>query len=287
VLVEIALDRPTEPLATADVWRRYGGDVAKARGRAMWGRTQPNGPRWWSNELSLLPEAHAIVLLRDPLAIAASFVARDWGVLWRGGPYPLEVRTAAAAFVVRGFIEPLAEAIRNLPDIRRTVVRLEELTSSPGNVMQVLTPVIGEQDWDAAVEGIGETPIARRAARLGLRGEGGLHEGLSKRMSPSVATRSRDRLTASQTRILQQLLGDTARRLGYPVEVKPPAPTTDDARAIRRARRVFRGLRTARALKEGVGGRLKWSLSAMPSDASRRVLGDRVPSEEEWTARSR
>jgi hypothetical protein len=226
------------------------------------------------------------VLLRDPLAIAASFVARDWGVLWRGGPYPLEVRTAAAAFVVRGFIEPLAEAIRNLPDIRRTVVRLEELTSSPGDVMQVLTPVIGEQDWDAAVEGIGETPIARRAARLGLRGEGGLHEGLSKRMSPSVATRSRDRLTASQTRILQLLLGETAARVGYPQIEDAQELTIDEAAHVRRAERTLRRLRTGRVMKEGIGGRSKWLLASLPTSVARPVLGQRLPTRQQWAKRS-
>jgi len=280
-LCEIATQSPSRPLPIAGLWRWYGERVADLRGRQAWGHKQPDGPGWWRQELVLMPEAHAVILLREPVSVAASFFGRGWGVLWRGGPYPPEVRAAAAALAIRGLVQPLAEAIYELPSNRRTVVRYEDLATSPEATLESLSPVLGNQDWSAAVRDFTETPIARHASR-----NKELHDSLRRPIDPSVARRWRDGLAPDHLRILQVVLAEAGQRLGYPSSGSANALTKTEVAAVRRAERTLAWLRTTRRTREQVGGRAKWLLSAMPPSVSRAILAERSPTMREWRERA-
>jgi len=279
-ICEIATQSPDRSLPIAEVWRRYGQRVADLRGRQVWGQKQP-GAGWWRQELALLPEAHVLILLREPVSVAASFFGRGWGVLWRGGPHPPEVRAAAAALAIRGLVQPLAEAIDELPSSRRTVVRFEDLADSPQATLESLSPTLGEQDWSVAVRDFRETPIAQRASRNQR-----LHDSLRRPIDPSVAQRWRDGLAPDHLRILQVILAEAAHRLGYPTSDTSKVLTASDMAAVRRAERTLAWLRTTRRTREQISGRAKWLLSGMPSSMSRAILAERSPTITEWRERT-
>jgi len=280
-ICEIATEPSTRPLPIAELWRRYGERVADLRGRQVWGHKQPDGPGWWRQELALLPEAHAVILLREPVSVAASFFGRGWGVLWRGGPYPPEVRAAAAALAIRRLVQPLAEAIEELPSNRRTVVKFEDLAAYPQETLESLSPALGNHDWSAAVRDFQETPIARHAAR-----NKELHDSLRRPIDPSVARRWRENLASDHLRILQVVLAEAGHRLGYPTSGTTQALTDSEMAAVRRAERTLAWLRTTRKAREQISGRAKWFLSAMPSSMSRAILAERSPTIREWRERA-
>jgi len=278
-ICEIVAEHPMKALPIADVWRRYGRRVAELRGRRMWGHTNPHSPGWWRQEMALMPESHAVILLREPFTVAASLFGRDWGVLWRGGPYPPEVRAAAAALIVRNLVRPLAEAIDELPPDRRTVVRYEDLADSPDTTLDSLSPIVGQMDWSAAVRDYRETPIARRETS-----EGDHHDSLRGPIDRSVALRWTTDMAPGHVSILHSVLAGSARRLGY-----PPSDTSvltgTETEAIRRAERTLRWLQGTRRAKEQIGGNAKWFLSSIPTKIPRVILRDRSPSANEWQQR--
>ena len=278
-ICEIAADHLSEELPIADAWRRYGHRVAELRGRRKWGYTNPN-PEWWRQELALIPESHVVILLREPFDVAASFFGRGWGVLWRGGPYPSQVRAAATALVVQEVVRSLAEAINDLPPERRTLVRFEELADSPESALESLTPVLGELDWSAAVRDYSETPIARRSTQ-----EGDLHDSLRRPIERSVGRRWTATMAQSDVRILRHVLAGSEPWLGYPTSGAPAALTDSETEALRRAERILRRLQRTRTAKEQIGGKAKWLLSSMPTRIPSAVLNDRSPSAGEWQQR--
>jgi hypothetical protein len=229
--------------------------------------------------MALMHESHAVILLREPLDVAASFFSRDWAVLWRGGPYPPEVRAAATALVVRELVRPLEEAIADLPPDRRTVVRYEDLVASPAVALESLSPIVGRMDWSAAAHSFRETPIARRSTSVG-----DLADSLRGPIDPAVSHKWRATMSPGQVRILQNILNEPARRLGYPTTDVPDL-THSERTAIQRADRTLRWLQGTRRAKELIGGKAKWFISSMPTAVARPVLKDRSPSAMEWEAR--
>jgi hypothetical protein len=275
VLCEIALGEST-PIDVAEVWRRYGHGVAERRGREGWGFTNPHGPQWAARQLDWLPETHPIVLLRDPVGVAASFFTRNWGVLW-WGRYGEEVRAAAAALAVRDFYQPVVAAIAGLSPSQRTILRLEGLVASPVAALEVLSPLLGHVDWADVEEHYRSTAIASTATA-----SGDLHSGLRHPVAPSVAARAETALSLAHRRIIVSVLAPILDRLGYG---RPSTQrSTDESHAIRKAWVARRTLEGARYVREQAGGRVKWAAAGGRHGA--RVLGDRVPTPDDWRRRA-
>lgn len=196
----------------------------RARGAVRGGEKTPDHFAHVSTLLRWYPHARIVWLLRDPRAVAASLLdfEQDWA-------------TDDAEEACRGWRHAATELRRWRDDPRVRVVRYERLVTAPRPGLRSLLDFI-QLAWDPAV--VDDTAAERGFRHGGYDPWGPIRAG--------GVDRWRQALPAPDLAIVESLVRDQMRRLGY-------EPVTTRTRLVDRGRRWWRRARRVAATRLGHG----------------------------------
>jgi Sulfotransferase family len=156
------------PDLTALVYRR----VAALYGKARWGDKTPAYTRHVLSLAMMFPSARFIHVVRDPRAVAVSWVPTNWGpnTYWNAGRW--WAREVAIATVDIGILEPW----------RRSTIRFEDVVREPEQTMRGVCQFL-DVAWEPQVL----DAAARSAAKLPSKQDEKLHQKTEKDVDPERA----------------------------------------------------------------------------------------------------
>ena len=190
---------------TAPILERFGRAYAKERNAKIWGEKTPAHALWLPQIRALFPEARILFMVRDPRDVLVSYDDR-WDKSERDTEY-----LASTASLLKYYMNHLLRHPTFPPDQIRWL-RYESLVADPATELQKICDFLGV-DFEPSM-----LAFYHRHANVEHETSDGKHHALLKRPATTDKIgRYRLALSTSQIALVEQLLGEEMRALGYPL----------------------------------------------------------------------
>ena len=179
-------------------------EYAARTGKARWGEKTPKHEHYLRVLLEWFPAARVIYLLRDPRAVAASLLSKDWG-----GSYVHAHAERWRKSSVRAGLWAKDDRVR--------VLQYEELVREPERVLHSVCDFLNERFTPAMIERSNVSDYVLYPGRQGESEE----LPILKPLNPASIDAWRKRLSSAQVSMIEHVAGDEMRRRGYQLVGEP------------------------------------------------------------------
>lgn len=213
---------------TSSLLEKLGKAYASERGAQIWGEKTPGHALWLPQMRDLFPQARVLFMVRDPRDVLVSYDDR-WDQGRRDTEYIVSTAALLKYFLVRLLQSPsfAQEQIR--------WVRYESLTAQPLVEMEQICKFLGVDfepsmlDFYRAHENV-EQEMA----------DGRFHARLSRPATTEQIGRYKKEFTPTQVALIEQLLGEHMRSLGYPLsDNEGIAISSENQRMVQKAEAYY------------------------------------------------
>lgn len=127
-----ALDETIEP-SLADVVAATNLELLRQNGKQIWGDKTPAYTRFVDTLAKMYPNSVFVHIVRDPRAVAASWIETDWG--------PNTPFHAGREWCQR--VGEATQSLGHLPDCRKAVIRFEDFVTQAEDTLKPICELIG------------------------------------------------------------------------------------------------------------------------------------------------
>lgn len=205
VLAKVAAEEAKYVGPTAVVLEKLGQAYATERHARIWGEKTPGHALWLREIRDLFPQARILSMVRDPRDVVVSYDDR-WGQSRRDTEY-----VTSTAALLKHFLAHLLHRPGFPPD-QIHWVKYEALTAQPQTELERVCTFLGVEFEPRMLM------FYRRHQDVGSEmTDGHHHDLLSKPATTEKIGRYREALTPAQIALVERLLRDEMRVLGYPL----------------------------------------------------------------------
>jgi hypothetical protein len=188
---------------------------ARPRGKERWGEKSPRDAFYMAEIKSAYPDAQFIHILRDGRDVAIDL---SDSILWPNTLY-------ASALMWKDFVQAIEDSAKELDSDSYHVVRYAELCAQPQTVLRRICEFLGEEFRDEIIAHH-ETESTKEWAGAPV------HANTARPINTDFVDMYKTRIGENDRRVLEGIIGETLRELGFPVEGSPAYLPARQARQL-------------------------------------------------------
>jgi O-antigen/teichoic acid export membrane protein len=209
---------------TFRILEEFGRSYALERTAKIWGEKTPGHALWLPQIRTLFPLARILFMVRDPRDVLVSYDER-WGAGKRNTGY-----LASTTALLKYYLNYLLYS-RAFPAEQVRWVRYESLVANPAAELEATCAFLGV-DFEVSMLAFHEQPDMADAKHHAL---------LSRPATTEKIGQYRQALSAAHIALVERLLGDEMKALGYPLsESHAVSIHGDESKSLRRAQQYYR-----------------------------------------------
>lgn len=261
---------------TAPLLEKLGRAYARERNARIWGEKTPGHALWLPQIQELFPNARVLFSVRDPRDVLVSYDER-----WNQGRLDTDYLISTAA-LLKLYMTRLLNAPGFPPD-QIYWVKYESLAAQPAEQLEQICDFLGVK-FDPSM-----LSFHRRHANVERdMAEGQHHALLSKPATTDHIGRHERALSASQTALVERLLGNEMDALGYPLSNHTASFSSEEMSAYAKAEDRYQRM-AAGEVRQEFRRKGKWKLRAYQTFGRALDIVPRwriVTTEKEWLSQT-
>jgi len=188
---------------------------ARMGGKERWGEKSPRDAFYMSEIKFYYPDAQFIHILRDGRDVAIDL---SESILWPNTLY-------ASAMMWKDFVTSIEDSAREMgPDVYH-IVRYNELCSHPEKTLRQICSFLGEEFRDDMLN-------HNQTNSTKVWAQAKVHAKTARPITSEYVDMYKSRISEHDCSVLEGIIGDTLRRVGYSIEGEPVQLSSKEARQL-------------------------------------------------------